>query len=300
MSKFKSFFRFLLPGFLIQFYRSIKKNRINKGLALQKKRGQGLQKKDLYDCFYEIGIRPGDSLLVHSSLSKIGFVENGATDVVDSLLELISDEGDLLMPSSPNGMLQLDFVKKDEVFDVMNTPSVLGSVTEDFRKREGVKRSLNYLEPVCAYGKNSKYLTEGHFGEISPYTKNSPFHRLTELNGKILYLGVDLDNAGTSLHVLEDSVDFHFPVYASGEFRVKIMDKEGKTHTVTTKAHNPVFSKKRKCNELIPMFLESGVCQKVYIGNAESYLFDAKKMLDLMIERYESQKITMYTPKGRF
>ena len=48
------------------------------------------------------------------------------------------------------------------------------------------------------------------------------------------------------------------------------------------------------------MFLESGVCQKVYIGNAESYLFDAKKMLDLMIERYESQKITMYTPKGRF
>ena len=145
MSKFKSFFRFLLPGFLIQFYRSIKKNRINKGLALQKKRGQGLQKKDLYDCFYEIGIRPGDSLLVHSSLSKIGFVENGATDVVDSLLELISDEGDLLMPSSPNGMLQLDFVKKDEVFDVMNTPSVLGSVTEDFRKREGVKRSLNYL-----------------------------------------------------------------------------------------------------------------------------------------------------------
>ena len=140
MSKFKSFFRFLLPGFLIQFYRSNKKNRINKRLALQKKRGQGLKKKDLYDRFYEIGIRPGDSLLVHSSLSKIGYVENGAVDVVDSLLELISDEGDLLMPSSPNGMLQLDFVKKDEVFDVINTPSALGSITEDFRKREGVKR----------------------------------------------------------------------------------------------------------------------------------------------------------------
>ncbi|MBT5438631.1 MAG: AAC(3) family N-acetyltransferase [Flavobacteriales bacterium] len=298
MSKIKTIFRFLLPDFLIQFYRSNKKNRINRKIAFQKQRGQGLNKKDLYNCFYEIGIRPGDSLLVHSSLSKIGFVENGAVDVVDSLLEIISHEGDLLMPSSANGLLQIDFVKKDEVFDVKNTPSVLGSITENFRKRDGVRRSLNYLEPVCAYGKNARYLTEGHFGEVSPYTKRSPFHRLTELNGKILYLGVDLDNAGTSLHILEDSVDFHFPVYASSDFRVKIKDEKGVVHTVFTKAHNPVFSKKRKCNDLIPMFIDHGVCEKVKIGNAESYLFDAKKMLDLMLEKYKSEKITMYTPKG--
>jgi len=300
MSKIKTIFRSLLPDFLIQFYRSNKKNRINRSIALQGKRGQGLNKKDLYNCFYEIGIRPGDSLLVHSSLSKIGFVENGAVDVVDSLLDIISDEGDLLMPSSANGLLQIDFVKKNEVFDVKNTPSVLGSITENFRKREGVRRSLNYLEPVCAYGKNAKYLTEGHFGEVSPYTKLSPFYRLTELNGKILYLGVDLDNAGTSLHVLEDSVDFHFPVYVSSDFRVKIKDEKGEVHIVSTKAHKPVYSKKRKCNDLIPMFIDHGVCKKVKIGNAESYLFDAKKMLDLMLEKYKSEKITMYTPKGQF
>ena len=300
MAKIKTIFRSLLPDFLIQFYRSNKKNRINRSIALQGKRGQGLNKKDLYNCFYEIGIRPGDSLLVHSSLSKIGFVENGAVDVVDSLLDIISDEGDLLMPSSANGLLQIDFVKKNEVFDVKNTPSVLGSITENFRKRDGVRRSLNYLEPVCAYGKNAKYLTEGHFGEVSPYTKLSPFYRLTELNGKILYLGVDLDNAGTSLHVLEDSVDFHLPVYVSSDFRVKIKDEKGEVHMVSTKAHNPVYSKKRKCNDLIPMFIDHGVCKKVKIGNAESYLFDAKKMLDLMLEKYKSEKITMYTPKGQF
>ncbi|MDB3905035.1 AAC(3) family N-acetyltransferase [Crocinitomicaceae bacterium] len=297
MSKFKSVVRSLLPDFLIQYYRSNKKRKINRQIEGQKVNGSGISKKDLHNYFSKIGIREGDSLLVHSSLSKIGYVKNGANTVVDALLELIGPNGNLMMPSSPNALLQLDFVNKGEVFDVLNTPSVLGSITESFRNRDGVLRSLNYLEPVCAYGKNARYLTEGHFGEVTPYTKNSPFHRLTEFNGKILYLGVDLDNAGTSLHVLEDSVDFHFPVYASGEFLVKIKDKEGKIHTVTTKAHNPVFSKKRKCNELIPMFLESGVCEKVYIGNAESYIFDAKKMLDLMIEKYEIEKITMYTPK---
>ena len=53
-------------------------------------------------------------------------------------------------------------------------------------------------------------------------------------------------------------------------------------------------------NDLIPMFIDHGVCKKVKIGNAESYLFDAKKMLDLMLEKYKSEKITMYTPKGQF
>ncbi len=298
MSKFKSVLRSLLPDFLIQYYRRNKKRKINRQIEEQKLNGKGISKVDLYNCFSNIGILEGDSVLVHSSLSKMGYVKNGAIDVVDALLELIGPNGNLMMPSSPNGLLQLDFVNKNEVFDVLNTPSVLGSISENFRKRKGVIRSLNYLEPVCAYGKNARYLTEGHFGEVTPYTKNSPFHRLTEFNGKILYLGVDLDNAGTSLHVLEDSVDFHFPVYAPGEFSVKIKDIEGKTHTVSTKAHNPAFSKKRKCNDLIPMFLAYGVCKKVYIGNAESYIFDAKKMLDLMIDKYESDKITMYTPKN--
>ena len=89
MSKIKTIFRFLLPDFLIQFYRSNKKNRINRKIAFQKQRGQGLNKKDLYKCFYEIGIRPGDSLLVHSSLSKIGFVENGAVEFLYSFLDII-------------------------------------------------------------------------------------------------------------------------------------------------------------------------------------------------------------------
>ena len=300
MSKLKIFIRSLLPNFIIDNYRQNKKAKINKNIEQQRVTGKGLSKNDLKDIFFKIGLREGDSVLVHSSLSKIGYVNNGPDDVVDALLELIGSNGNLMMPSSANGLLQLDFVSKGEVFDVLNTPSVLGAITESFRNRDGVLRSLNYLEPVCAFGKDAKYLTDGHFGEVTPYTKNSPFHRLTELNGKILYIGVHLDNAGTSLHLLEDSVDFHYPVYTADEFPVKIKDSKGILHTVTTKAHNPVFSKKRKCNELIPMFIENEVVEKVYIGKAESYLFDAKKMLDVMIEKYKSEKITMYTPKGEF
>ena len=61
-----------------------------------------------------------------------------------------------------------------------------------------------------------------------------------------MYIGVTLDNAGTSLHVLEDSVDnFKFPVYAEKTYHVEVVNN-GEKKTVSTKAHNPEQSKKRQ------------------------------------------------------
>ena len=66
--------------------------------------------KDLQDSEIQLG----DVLLVHSSLSKIGYVEGGAQSVVEALLETVGSKGHLLMPTSPNPMLQLDFIRKLE------------------------------------------------------------------------------------------------------------------------------------------------------------------------------------------
>ena len=243
-----------------------------------------------------IGIEKGDSLLVHSSLSKMGYLENGPDTLIDALLEVIGTDGNLLMPSSPNALLQLDYVKSYTLFDVQKSPSKLGAITEVFRKRNGVIRSLNATEPVCAIGPDALYFTEGHFNELTPYTKKSPFYRLTEKNGKILYIGVTLANAGTSLHILEDAVDFKYPVYFPEIFDLKIKDASGTIHEVKTKVHNPEYSKKRKCDELLQLFLEEQVCSKVKIGKADSYLFDSKKMFDSMLKNYLDKGITMYTP----
>ena len=65
-----------------------------------------------------------------------------------------------------------------------------------------------------------------------------------------------------------------------------------------TYVHNPEQSKKRKCDELIPMFKKHGVLKNVTIGNANCLLLDAKKMFELMIDEYNSNGVTMYTPAG--
>jgi aminoglycoside 3-N-acetyltransferase len=296
MTDFRSIAKAILPSFLFEYYRAMKKQKRNEALLAQKEKGQVFNKEFLVQNLQSIGIQKGDSLLVHSSLSKMGYLEDGPDTLIDALLEVIGSEGNLLMPSSPNALLQLDYIKSNTLFDVYNSPSKLGAITEVFRKRNGVVRSLNATEPVCALGPDAQFFTEGHFNELTPYTKKSPFYRLTEKKGKILYVGVTLANAGTSLHLLEDATDFKYPVYFSEIFDVKIKDSTGRIHEVKTKVHNPVYSKKRMCDDLLPLFLEEQVCSKVKIGNADSYLFDSKKMFDSMLKNYIEKGITMYTP----
>lgn len=295
----KNILRKLTPAFLLNIYRNSKKRNKNAELQKQKKEGKVYTKNDLIRQFEKIGIEKGDTLLVHSSLSKIGYVENGARDVVEALVEVIGETGHLLMPNSPNASFQLDYIQNLDFFDVANAPSKLGAISEYFRLLPDAQRSAHPTEPVSCIGPDTEYFVGHHFGNLTPYNENSPYYRVSERNGKILYIGVTLDNAGTNLHTLEDAIeDFKFPVYYPKEFEIKVLFNNRTLRTMKTLVHNPEQSKKRKCDGLIPLFEEKGVLKKVKIGKANSLLVDAKGMFDLMIEEYKKNGVTMYTPKG--
>jgi aminoglycoside 3-N-acetyltransferase len=298
IKKIRNIIRSIVPQGLLDIYRNRKKEQVRKDLAEKKQRGKIISKEQLISELRKAGIQPGDTLLVHSSMSKIGYLENGPKTLVDALLETLDTKGNLLMPTSPNASFQIEYARNNPVFDVLNTPSKLGSVTEYFRKLPNVKRSAHPTEPVAALGPDAQWLTEGHLGELTPYTSHSPFSRIYNKNGKILYLGVTLDNAGTNLHTLEDAVDFKYPVYADELFPFTIIDQDGKPHEIKTRVHNPEFSKRRRCDELLPMFEKEGVAKRVHIGEATAWLFDGKKMFETMISAYNTKGITMYTPNG--
>lgn len=291
--------RRLTPSFILERYRSSKKKSKNAALEDERQRGEVITKKDLIDQFRKIGIKEGDVLLVHASLSKIGFVENGAADVVNALLETVGLDGHLLMPNSPNDSFQLEYIRSLDVFDVEHSVSKLGAISEYFRLLPDAVRSAHPTEPVSCIGPDAEYFVGHHFGNLTAYDENSTFYRVSERKGKILYLGVTLDNAGTNLHTLEDAVEeFKYPVYYPEIFEVKVLLENGILRTMKTLVHNPSQSKKRKCDELIPLFIEKGVMKKVKIGKADSLLVEAKGMFDVMLEEYKQRGVTMYTPKG--
>jgi len=293
-----TWWRKLVPAVLKGWYRTLKKQHREKKLRLQRESGGGITAAQLKINLESIGIRVGDHLMVHASLSKMGFIEGGADTVVEVLKECVGADGLILMPTSPIARLQLDYVSANPLFDVLDTPSAMGKVSEVFRTSDGVVRSYHPTEPVAAWGAQAYEYIKDHTNKNTPYHWDSPYGKLIQHSGKILYIGVTLDNAGTHLHTLEDAVDVGVPVYYAQEFRLPVRDYEGKELIVTTKVHNPEYSKKRRCDELLPMFLREGVYREVYIGKTKTLVFDAKKMFDVMVSAFTERGVTMYNPNG--
>ena len=287
-----------IPNFLKEIFRSLKHKKRQAELLNQQQSGQGLTKDELKQSLLNAGIQPGDHIMVHASLSKMGFIEGGADTAVDVLKEAVGTLGIVLMPTSPIARLQLDYVSDNPLFDVLNTPSAMGKISEVFRTSDGVVRSYHPTEPVAAWGAKAYEYIKDHTTKNTPYHWDSPYGKLIQHGGKILYVGVTLDNAGTHLHTLEDALDVGVPVYYSKEFKLSVCDYEGNEMIVATKVHNPEYSKKRRCDELLPMFLREGVYREVYIGKAKTLVFDAKKMFDVMVTAFTERGVTMYNPEG--
>ena len=287
------------PSFLLSFYRKYKKKQQQAHLKQQQVKNAFISKDQLIQDLIDCGIQKGESVLIHSSLSKIGYLKNGPKDLVEALFAVIGEKGNVLMPNSPNAEFQLNYIKKNRLFDVKNSVSKLGAISEYFRLLPGAKRSEHPTEPVSCIGPDAEYFTQTHFGEKTPYTKNSPFYKLTEKKGKILYIGVTFANAGTSLHLLEDAVsNFKFPVYYPTAFNVKVQKENGELKEMEIFVHDPAQSKKRKCDALIPLFEEAGVLFHSKIGKAPTLVVSADGMYETMLNAYYEKGVTMYTPKG--
>ena len=291
--------RALSPSFILSFYRKYKKKQQQAHLKQQQVKNAFISKDQLIQDLIDCGIQKGESVLIHSSLSKIGYLKNGPKDLVEALFAVIGKKGNVLMPNSPNAEFQLNYIKKNTLFDVKNSVSKLGAISEYFRLLPGAKRSEHPTEPVSCIGPDAEYFTQTHFGEKTPYTKNSPFYKLTEKKGKILYIGVTFANAGTSLHLLEDAVsNFKFPVYYPTAFNVKVQKENGELKEMEIFVHDPAQSKKRKCDALIPLFEEAGVLFHSKIGKAPTLVVSADGMYETMLNAYYEKGVTMYTPKG--
>lgn len=298
MKRFTDILRSLAPTYLLEAWRERKRRKVRNELAAQEKAGISFTTEQLLGQLRGIGIQTGDHIMVHSSLSKMGHISDGPQGVVDALLQAVGHQGTLCMPSSPVKKLQFDHMRDKPTFDVRNTPSAMGAISEVFRNMDDTLRSLHPTEPVCAQGALAKEFVQDHEGQLTPYNAHSPWKKLMDAGGKILYVGVTLDNAGTHLHTLEDAVDFRYPVYHDELFEAQLINENGQPQTMRTKVHNPEFSRRRKCDELIPYFEAQGVLQRVKLGRADCLLLNAEGMFTAMTEGYRQQKITMYTPHG--
>jgi len=276
-------------------WRKIKSEQRSRKRAQLLDSGKRVTENDIIQSIESQGIQKGDHLMIHSSFSSLGYVENGPPTLIHALMKLVSPSGNILMPSFPAIGFNYDYLKKQPVFNVLQTPSKMGVVSEMFRQMPEVKRSLHPTDPVCVWGPDADWYIQNHGEQPTPYNAFSPFKKLIEKNGKIVLIGVKLESV-TNFHTIEDEIeDFPIPVYHQEEFECKLVDEKGTALMLKTKVHNPAISKKRKCNELESDFLAQGVMKKFVLGEASCAIISAKHMHNRLMELYQSG-ITIYNP----
>ena len=158
--------------------------------------------EDLISGFEEVGLTPGDVVLVHSSYLSFGElneIKGGPQTVINALLTLLTEEGTLIMPTF-NFQFCNDYNEKGEgFFDLDKTPSRMGTLTNLVRKMPNAKRTVNPIYSVAIVGKLSNQLSK--INDKNVFGKNSIFGKLHQLNGKIMIIGLSW-NEGWTLHII--------------------------------------------------------------------------------------------------
>ncbi len=167
-------------------------------------------KEDVKRGLAEVGIREGDLLFCHSSLSAFGHVDGGADAVIDALLEAVGSAGTIVVPTFTWGS---NHAKAVAVFDVANDPSEVGKITEVFRLRPGAMRNEHVCHSVAAIGPQA----EAVMGDsVRPFAGDASLYRCYELDSWYLLMGCGFGSA-TALHTVEEMAQVPYRGYRDFE-----------------------------------------------------------------------------------
>jgi len=220
-----------------------------------------------------LGVRPGGCLLVHASLRSLGEVPDRAETAVRGLLAALSPAGTLLMPALSWGLASA----ADPVFDVRRTPACVGALPEHFRSRPGTLRSVHPTHSVAASGARATEILADHQLDRTPCGPHSPFRRLPELGGQVLFLGCGL-GPNTSMHAIEEVAGAPYLLGPAKSFRVIQADGRETRMEVRTHAFEAAGLAQRY-GRLGPLMEVSGggmVVGKILAATA--HLLDARAM----------------------
>jgi aminoglycoside 3-N-acetyltransferase len=251
---------------------------------------------DIAASLREVGLRPGDGVFLHSSLSSFGEIEGGSQAVIDALDDVLGPDGVIAMPAFPLVGGTQEYLSTDPVFDLAETPSRMGALTERFRTSPGVVRSLHPTHSVAARGPGSEELVAGHDEADTPFGAGTPFARMIERGMVQLWFGVGL-RIFTLYHSFECLRPGGFPieVFAGERVDARVVDGEGRERTVSTLVHDPVIGSQKDNVRaaILDHLLATGVLKRTTLGRGEVM---AAGMPELMqeLENLLQRGVTIY------
>lgn len=233
-------------------------------------------KQDLKGQLAEAGLQGTDTILIHSSMKAIGEVEGGAEGVLDVWMEYFS-RGLLLLPTHTWAQMG----EAHPVYDPDVEESCVGLLTNLFRKRPGVRRSLHPTHSVAAFGREAASYVAGEENCNTPCTPGGCYDRLRQAEGKILLVGVGHER-NTFIHSVEEVLNVPNRLTAQPVTFWVVMPDGSRKQVYMRRHYNamqPHISE--DFVKLEQAYYDTGVAKKVRFGAADSILCDAKGVFEV-------------------
>jgi aminoglycoside 3-N-acetyltransferase len=240
-----------------------------------------------------LGVRRGGVVMVHSSMSALGWVVGGTETVVRAMLDQLGADGTLMAYASWEEIpihlrewpaaWQRAYREELPPFDprVSEARHDHGRVPERIRTWPGAERSPHPEASVVAVGAQAHWLTAEHPSDDA-YGRGTPFARLVDAGGQVLVLGAPLGTL-TLLHHAEAlaevagkrRVAYEMPVVEGGR-------------VVWREFHRTAMFGVDEFEVMSRAALEVGAGRSGRVGQADSHLFEAAQLVRVGVNWLET------------
>ena len=253
-----------------------------------------ITKKFLVDKFSQLGIKQGDTLLVHASLSSLGYVVGGAEALFLALRDVIGEKGTIVVPSqtveiSDPASWQYPPVPQ-EWHDVIRSSMPAYSKNLSYSKAMGafsqfigiLPDSIRSNHPMYSFTAIGEKASEiiGQDSFDFPFGDESSLGRMYSIGAKVLMIGTDFET-NTSLHLAENRLNREVI-----QERSKILTEHGEKWISFKNIELDLYD---DYLEIQKNFMEQYTVNHISINECNVYLFDMKECVDFAHCYYDSK-----------
>lgn len=258
-----------------------------------------LSQADVEAALRECGVVEADAVFMQAAMSPFGSFESGPATVLDATRAVIGEQGLIAMPSYSLAVQAIDHLETDPVFDIVESRSKMGAISEAFRRDPGTLRSMHPTHSTCVNGPGAEEIVAGHELAETPFGEGTPFPKILDRDAIQIYFGCGI-GALTMYHCYECTriPPFPFDVFADRVFQARCRDAEGDETRVRTLVHNPAIHSIRidSSERMQGIYREAviaGAGKAVQLGKGEILAIRLGAFFDLF-EQLIERGITIY------
>lgn len=261
---------------------------MNCDAALAQRGNIKFNSEDVFEVLKRMDICKGDTVCIHSDLIPLGLPAINKKEYMECLIHIfekqVGNEGTIIMPTFTYSFCH------HELYNIKESPSKVGSLTEHFRTMPDVVRTKH---PIFSFAVWGRYKDE--YCDIGPdaFGADSVYGKLIQNKGKLLQFG---SNKGYTIYYLAAE---HLSV-SNRFFKVFdgfVKDEDNIYHTTIPYYVRSLEANIDLSNEKVSNYLESKGVQKTYrLGGGHVAVAYADKVYFEILDQLRSEEDFFLVP----